>query len=154
MEKEMATHSSILVWWIPWTEEPGGLHSMGSQRVGHDWVTSLCPFMDEWIETVVYIYKGLFISHRIIKYCHLCQHGWNVRAYAKWNKSDRERKMPYDLCNAWNLNKQTNRNIKTKLIDPENRLLIARGRTGVWWGKCGTNWWRGSKGKKKKKYFP
>ena len=36
LEKEMATHSSILVWKIPWTEEPGGLQSIGSQRVGHD----------------------------------------------------------------------------------------------------------------------
>ena len=36
LEKEMATHSSILAWKIPWTEEPGGLQSMGSQRVGYD----------------------------------------------------------------------------------------------------------------------
>ena len=36
-EEGMATHSSILAWRIPWTEEPGGLQSMGSQRVGHDW---------------------------------------------------------------------------------------------------------------------
>ena len=36
LEKEMATHSSILAWKIPWTEEPGGLQSMGSQRVRHD----------------------------------------------------------------------------------------------------------------------
>ena len=36
LEKEMATHSSILAWTIPWTEEPGGLQSTGSQRVGHD----------------------------------------------------------------------------------------------------------------------
>ena len=36
MEKGMATHSSILAWRIPWTEEPGGLQPMGSQRVGHD----------------------------------------------------------------------------------------------------------------------
>ena len=35
LEKEMATHSSILAWKIPWTEEPGRLQSMGSQRVGH-----------------------------------------------------------------------------------------------------------------------
>ena len=41
LEKEMATHSSILVWKIPWMEEPGRLRSMGSQRVGHDWTTSL-----------------------------------------------------------------------------------------------------------------
>ena len=39
LEKEMATHSSILVWEIPWTEEPGELQSRGSQRVGHDLVT-------------------------------------------------------------------------------------------------------------------
>ena len=36
LEKEMATHSSILAWRIPWTEEPGRLQSTGSQRVGHD----------------------------------------------------------------------------------------------------------------------
>ena len=36
LEKEMATHSSILAWRIPWTKEPGGLPSMGSHRVGHD----------------------------------------------------------------------------------------------------------------------
>ena len=36
LEKEMATHFSILAWKIPWTEEPGGLQSMGPQRVGHD----------------------------------------------------------------------------------------------------------------------
>ena len=41
LEEGMATHSSILAWRIPWTEEPGGLQSMGSQRVGHDCVTSL-----------------------------------------------------------------------------------------------------------------
>ena len=39
LEKEMATHSSILAWRIPWTEEPGGLQSTGSQRVGHDWAS-------------------------------------------------------------------------------------------------------------------
>ena len=36
LEKEMATHSTILAWRMPWTEEPGGLQSTGSQRVGHD----------------------------------------------------------------------------------------------------------------------
>ena len=41
LEKEMATHSSILAWRIPWREEPGRLQSMGSQRVGHNWATFL-----------------------------------------------------------------------------------------------------------------
>ena len=36
LDKEMATHSSILAWRIPWTEEPGGLQSMGLQRVGYN----------------------------------------------------------------------------------------------------------------------
>ena len=39
LEKVMATHSSILAWEIPWTEEPGSLQSVGSQRVGHDLAT-------------------------------------------------------------------------------------------------------------------
>ena len=46
-EEEMATHSRVLAWRIPWTEEPGGLQSMGLQRVGHDWLsehTHVCPF--------------------------------------------------------------------------------------------------------------
>ena len=42
--KEIATHSSTLAWKIPWTEEPGRLQSMGLERVGHDWATSLSLF--------------------------------------------------------------------------------------------------------------
>ena len=41
LEKEMATHSSTLAWKIPWMEEPGRLQAMGSQRVRHDWATSM-----------------------------------------------------------------------------------------------------------------
>ena len=48
LEKEMATPSSILVWRIPWTEEPGRLQSTGSQRVGHDWVTITLPCLLTW----------------------------------------------------------------------------------------------------------
>ena len=44
----MAPHSSTLAWKIPWTEEPGGLQSIGSLRVGHDWATSL-HFSLSWI---------------------------------------------------------------------------------------------------------
>ena len=53
--KEMATHSSILAWGIPWMEEPGGLPSIGSQRVGHDWATKhskhLCQSV-QWLSHV------------------------------------------------------------------------------------------------------
>ena len=48
VEKEMATHSGNLAWRIPWTEEPGGLQSMGSQRVGHELATK------QQLETLVY----------------------------------------------------------------------------------------------------
>ena len=41
LEKEMTTHFSILAWKIPWMEEPGRLQSTGSQKVGHDWATSV-----------------------------------------------------------------------------------------------------------------
>ena len=45
LEKEMATHSSILAWRMPWTEEPDGLQSMRSQRVGHNLVTEQQQYM-------------------------------------------------------------------------------------------------------------
>ena len=45
LEKEMATRCSILAWEIPWTEEPGRLQSMGSQRVGHNWVINTSFFL-------------------------------------------------------------------------------------------------------------
>ena len=47
LEKEMATHSSILAWRIPWTEEPGGLQSTGLQRVRHDRATSPTHLLKE-----------------------------------------------------------------------------------------------------------
>ena len=66
LEKEMATHSSILAWKIPGTEEPGGLPSMGSHRVGHDWATLLSfSFLE-----------GLVGLHRTIQ-LQLLQHYWS-----------------------------------------------------------------------------
>ena len=50
LEKGMASHPSILAWRIPWTEEPGGLQSMGSQRVRHDW----SDFTHTWWELLEY----------------------------------------------------------------------------------------------------
>ena len=44
LKEGMATHSRILAWRIPWTEEPGGLRSTGSQRVKHDWATNIFTF--------------------------------------------------------------------------------------------------------------
>ena len=52
----MATHSSTLAWKIPWMEEPGGLQSMGSQRVGHDRAISLYSL---YVISVCYLYDPL-----------------------------------------------------------------------------------------------
>ena len=60
LEKEMATHSSVLAWRIPGTGEPGSLPSMGSHRVGHDW-SNLAAAAACWPETQVAIYSYLFI---------------------------------------------------------------------------------------------
>ena len=59
-EKAMAPHSSSPAWKTPWTEEPGGLQSMGSLRVGHDWATSLSIFTfmhcrSKWQPTPVFL---------------------------------------------------------------------------------------------------
>ena len=63
LEKAMATHSSTLVWKIPWTEETGRLQSMGSLRVGYDWVTSLSLFTymhwrRKWQSTPVFLLEN------------------------------------------------------------------------------------------------
>ena len=60
LEKGMAIHSSIVAWRIPWTEEPGGPQSMGSQRVGHDWITNTTTTEDSnhWIHVVSWLGKS------------------------------------------------------------------------------------------------
>ena len=61
LEKKMATLSSILAWKIPWAEEPGRLQSMGSQRVGHNWATSLSLSINrKWCYRKKYFKQKLF----------------------------------------------------------------------------------------------
>ena len=60
LEKRMATHCSIFAWRIPWTEEAGGLQSMGLQRVGHDWATNTFTCSISWICFFLYL---LSFSH-------------------------------------------------------------------------------------------
>ena len=78
MEKAVATHSSTLAWKISWTEEPGRLQSMGSQRVGHNWVTSLWLFTfvhwgRKWQPTPVFL-PGGFQGRESLVCCHLSGH--------------------------------------------------------------------------------
>ena len=62
VEMGMATHSSTLAWKIPWTEEPGGLQSMGSQRVTYDWMTNTVTFL--------ILFKVSFLQYLIYNFIH------------------------------------------------------------------------------------
>ena len=74
-EKAIAPHSSTLAWKIPWTEEPGGVQSMGSLRVGHDWMSSISPFTfmhwrRKWQPTPVFL-PGESQGRGSLVVCHL-----------------------------------------------------------------------------------
>ena len=58
LEKEMATHSSVLAWRIPWTEEPGRLQSMGSQNVRHNWATKTSLLLSLY-SSMIHFYKEI-----------------------------------------------------------------------------------------------
>ena len=58
MEKEMAIHSSILAWKIPWTEECGRLQSIGSKRVGHDLVKELEVMISLFLIIILLLFSG------------------------------------------------------------------------------------------------
>ena len=89
LEKGMATHFSIHAWRIPWTEEPGGLQSMGSQRVGRDCeastfngrkelvIITICPFTEDKLSTDLKVYLQIYKRYRDA-YLH-------IRQYFKFN---------------------------------------------------------------------
>ena len=72
LEKGIATHSNILAWRIPWTEEPGGLQSMESQRVGHNWATNT------WLRKHS-DHTGLLLSKQYSSPSLFCQHSKALR---------------------------------------------------------------------------
>ena len=82
----MAPHSSTLAWQIPWAEEPGGLQSMGSLGVEHDWVTSLSLFMHwrrKWQPTPVFL-PGESQGWGNLVGCHLWGHTESNMTEATW----------------------------------------------------------------------
>ena len=86
VEKAMAPHSSILAWKIPWTEEPGGLQSMGLRRVGHDCATSLPLFTfmhwrRKWQPTPVFLPGESQVWGSLVG-CRLWGHDWSDLAAA------------------------------------------------------------------------
>ena len=88
LEKGMATHSSILTWKIPWTEEPGGLPSIGSHRVRQDWATNTLTFSSAVVTTHVWLTELLICGsyslrnwifsefYLILINSNLCRHLW------------------------------------------------------------------------------
>ena len=107
LEKEMATHSSIPAWRIPWTEEPGGLKSIGSQKLGHDWATNTDThnivatslFSDDFWNSPYHIavrkvttdifHHTLYLSGFTLNplksnLCYCCRHHWSDIC-AQWN---------------------------------------------------------------------
>ena len=102
LEKEMATHSGILSWEIPWTEEPGRLQSVRSQRVGHDWVTehsahstrsiwwSLivnCNEYQHWRRKTDQIYKGGNKENKTHRLCITKNASTRNLSYKLWSVS-------------------------------------------------------------------
>ena len=65
LEKEMVSHSGTLAWKIPWTEKPGGPQSMGSQRVGYDWATSLSLSFTRFVIAFLPNHLGILPNCRI-----------------------------------------------------------------------------------------
>ena len=74
LEKEIATHSSILAWKIPWTEEPGGLQSMSSQTVRHDWATNTNTYSVSWLASMSSIFLCAALSSILLSLLG----GWHV----------------------------------------------------------------------------
>ena len=95
LEKEMAIHSSTLAWKIPWTEEPDRLQSMGSQRVGHDWVTSL--WWAQICETVAWGWS-FYVMYCFYEIYFLM---WPVDSCTQEGKSKYKTKTYWDNKNAW-----------------------------------------------------
>ena len=79
LEKQMATHSSILAWRTPWTEKPGQLQSMGLQRIGHDLVTNThtpSPFLNRCVSIRLSVSEWSWISLHSLK-------SW-IRSWLSW----------------------------------------------------------------------
>ena len=84
LEKGMAIHSNTLAWRISWTEEPGGLQSVGLQRVRHDWVTNttLCLFISR---TPLYIREINFFYNRVVNILSSEFFVFDLTVFGPWN---------------------------------------------------------------------
>ena len=105
LEKEMATHSSVLAWRIPGTGEPGGLPSMGSHRVGHDWSDLAAAAAEPSFLKMV---LGFCNIHELMWNYYFCRQKWlptSTFVVFKWTEfilfSESIKKFSYVLINLW-----------------------------------------------------
>ena len=82
----IATYSSVLAWRIPWTEEPGGLRSIGSQRAGHDWVTNTLTWMVRFGPFLVFFFVLNCIHLKFLVKCYK-ESLWNESVYLQCSSS-------------------------------------------------------------------
>ena len=98
LEKEMTTHSSILAWRIPWTEEPGGLECIGSQWVGHDWNDLACTH--SYPKTHINNSEDTHADFPKEKYKHKSRRPLLVHQKPLWYSSFRLPTCRSNLCNS------------------------------------------------------
>ena len=128
-----AVHSSILAWRIPWTEKPGRLQSMGSQRVGHDWVTSLrfsslLPWKKSYNKPRQHIKKQRHLFANKGPYSQSC--GVFSSHWQMWQLDHKEGWVPKNWC-FWTVSSKNLLDCKEiKLVNPKgNQPWIFMGRT-------------------------
>ena len=132
----MAPHSSILAWKIPWMEEPGGLQSMGSLRIGHDGATSLSLFTfmhwrRKWQPTPVFL-PGESQGQRSLVGCHL----WGCTVGQLKQLSCSSRCGLRSLLQVGTLGWQRRENLKTNFIHLSTflqALTLKRASLVAWW---------------------
>ena len=95
LDKKVATHSSILAWRIPWTEEPGRLQSTGSQRVGQDWATSQLLYQE-----VCKFYMLLLILKMIWALLYLFSRKRKLRSFIPFGKANADARIKIQIKNA------------------------------------------------------
>ena len=103
LEKEMATHSSVLAWRIPGTGEPGGLPSMGSHRVRHDWSDLAAAAAADWFWYLVMDREAWRDSVHGVAKSRTRLSSWTE---LKWNKLDRERQISVGIFYKQSLQKK------------------------------------------------
>ena len=112
LEKEMATHSSVLAWRIPWTGKPGGLPSMGSHRVGHDWsdlvyivynkicTASIWGKQFRWNDTRITKYRYSVFTIRKIQHCQNFS-SFQLHVWIHWEHNQKTSKLFSMILTNW-----------------------------------------------------